>query len=65
MDGKFTTEEMILLIRNPELNKMVNETELQKRQILNKKQEELRKKLWVEDEQSETKKNRTTPKTNQ
>ena len=51
MDGKFTTEEMILLIRNPELCKMVNETELKKRQIVNKKQEELRKKRYgLEDE---------------
>lgn len=51
MDGKFTTEEMILLIRNPELNKMVNETELRKRQKIHKEQEELRKKLYLDDQE--------------
>lgn len=57
MDGKFTTEEMILLIRNPDLNKMVKDIELQKRHKINKEQEELRKKLWEkENEQAKTKK---------
>jgi len=57
MDGKFTTEEMILLIRNPDLNKMVKDIELQKRQKINKQQEELRERLWTEEnEQAKTKK---------
>ena len=56
MDGKFTTEEMILLIRNPDLNKMVKDQELRRRNIINKKQEELRKKRYgLEDEQAKTK----------
>ena len=57
MDGKFTTEEMILLIRNPDLNKMVKETELLKRQNTLQKLEDLRKKRYgLEDEQTKTKK---------
>ena len=60
MDGKFTTEEMILLIRNPDLNKMVNDTELRKRQKINREQEELREKLWIEEnEQTKTKKSKS------
>ena len=57
MDGKFTTEEMILLIRNPDLNKMVKETELLKRQNTLQKLEDLRKKRYgLEYEQTKTKK---------